>query len=249
MLARALSDMSTALRQRIDATEAFAADVAHEIKNPLASLRSALDGMDNVTDPALRAQLMAVAKDDVFRMDRLISDISEASRVDAQLAKAKFELIDIGDMAEQLLHAREERGSDGDISIAFARPRKGVTTVWGEDIRLERVLNNLIDNAVSFSPPGGLVQISVTRAEAHVLIRVSDEGPGVPADEREAIFRRFHSERPKNEEFGKHSGLGLAIARTIVEGHEGAINVLDRADGQSGACFEIALPAHEAGVV
>ncbi|MBP7952425.1 MAG: sensor N-terminal transmembrane domain-containing protein [Sphingorhabdus sp.] len=248
MLARALSDMSTALRQRIDATEAFAADVAHEIKNPLASLRSALDGMDNVTDPALRAQLMAVAKDDVFRMDRLISDISEASRVDAQLAKAKFELIDIGDMAEQLLHAREERGSDGDISIAFARPRKGVTTVWGEDIRLERVLNNLIDNAVSFSPPGGLVQISVTRAESHVLIRVSDEGPGVPPDEREAIFRRFHSERPKSEEFGKHSGLGLAIARTIVEGHEGAINVLDRADGQSGACFEIALPAHEASV-
>lgn len=245
MLARALSDMSNALRQRIDATEAFAADVAHEIKNPLASLRSALDGMDNVKDPTLRAQLMDVAKTDVFRMDRLISDISEASRVDAQLAKAKFELIDVGDMVEQLLRAREDRGNDGDVRIAFARPRKGVATIWGEDIRLERVLNNLIDNAVSFSPPGGLVEIAATRTESHILIRISDEGPGVPEQEREAIFRRFHSERPAEEEFGKHSGLGLAIARTIVEGHEGAINVFDREDGKSGACFEIALPTPE----
>jgi two-component system, OmpR family, sensor histidine kinase ChvG len=245
MLARALSDMSNALRQRIDATEAFAADVAHEIKNPLASLRSALDGMDNVKDPALRAQLMEVAKTDVFRMDRLISDISEASRVDAQLAKAKFELIDVGNMVEQLLRARENSGRDGDIKIAFARPRKGVAIVLGEDIRLERVLNNLIDNAVSFSPPGGLVEITATRTDSHIIIRISDEGPGVPEQEREAVFRRFHSERPSDEEFGKHSGLGLAIARTIVEGHEGAINVSDREDGQSGACFEIALPTPE----
>lgn len=246
MLARALSDMSNALRQRIDATEAFAADVAHEIKNPLASLRSALDGLDHVKDPDLQAQLMEVAKADVLRMDRLISDISEASRVDAQLAKAKFELIDVGDMVEQLLHAREQRENDGDISIAFARPRKGVAIIWGEDMRLERVLNNLIDNAVSFSPPGGLVEIAATRTEEHILIRVSDEGPGVPIQEREAIFRRFHSERPAGEEFGKHSGLGLAIARTIVEGHEGSITVHDREDGKSGACFEIALPTPEA---
>lgn len=245
MLARALSDMSNALRQRIDATEAFAADVTHEIKNPLASLRSALDGMDNVKDPKLQRQLMNVAKSDVLRMDRLISDISEASRVDAQLAKAKFELIDVGDMVEQLLRARENRASDGDVKVAFARPRKGVATIWGEDIRLERVLNNLIDNAVSFSPPGGLVEIAATRTESHILIRISDEGPGVPKQEREAIFRRFHSERPAGEEFGKHSGLGLAIARTIVEGHEGAINVFDRDDGKSGACFEIALPTPE----
>jgi two-component system, OmpR family, sensor histidine kinase ChvG len=245
MLARALSDMSNALRQRIDATEAFAADVAHEIKNPLASLRSALDGIDNVADPALKMQLMDVAKADVLRMDRLISDISEASRVDSQLAKAKFELIDIGDMVEQLLQSREHRGSDGDIRVAFARPRKGVAVVLGEDVRLERVLNNLIDNAVSFSPPGGLVEIAATRAEDKILIRVSDEGPGVPEQEREDIFRRFHTERPQDETFGKHSGLGLAIARTIVEGHEGRIRVHDREDGQNGACFEISLPTPE----
>lgn len=242
MLARALSDMSVALRQRIDATEAFAADVAHEIKNPLASLRSALDGADNVKSPELRAQLMDVAKADVQRMDRLISDISDASRVDSQLAKAKFEPIDIGDMIEQLLQTRESRAADGNVSIAFARPRRTIATVMGEDVRLERMLTNLIDNAVSFSPSGAVVEIGATLAEDEVIIRISDEGPGVPAQEREAIFRRFHSERPDTESFGQHSGLGLAIARTIVEGHHGRISVRDRVDGKRGACFEIALP-------
>ncbi len=242
MLARALSDMSIALRQRIDATEAFAADVAHEIKNPLASLRSALDGAEQVEDPALRKQLMDVAKADVQRMDRLISDISDASRVDSQLAKAKFEPIDLGDMIEQLLLSREDRGGDGDVTIAFARPRRTIATVMGEDVRLERMLTNLIDNAVSFSPPGAVVEIAATLADDEVIIRVSDEGPGVPEQEREAIFRRFHSERPVSENFGKHSGLGLAIARTIVEGHHGRISVRDRVDGKQGACFEIALP-------
>jgi two-component system, OmpR family, sensor histidine kinase ChvG len=242
MLARALSDMSIALRQRIDATEAFAADVAHEIKNPLASLRSALDGSERIEDPSLRKQLMDVAKADVLRMDRLISDISDASRVDSQLAKAKFEPIDLGDMIEQLLQAREHRACDGDVTIAFARPRRTIATVMGEDVRLERMLTNLIDNAVSFSPPGSVVEISATLAEEEVIIRVSDEGPGVPENEREAIFRRFHSERPVSENFGKHSGLGLAIARTIIEGHHGRISVRDRVDGKQGACFEIALP-------
>ncbi len=246
MLARALSDMSIALRQRIDATEAFAADVAHEIKNPLASLRSALDGVERVADPALRQQLMDVAKADVQRMDRLISDISDASRVDSQLAKAKFDLIDLGDMIEQLLQAREDRGGDPGVTIAFARPRRGVATVLGEDVRLERMLTNLIDNAVSFSPSGGLVEIAATRAGDEIVIRVSDEGPGVPEPDREAVFRRFHSERPAAENFGEHSGLGLAIARTIIEGHHGQIRVRDRVDGKQGACFEINMPCAEA---
>ena len=248
MLARSLSDMSIALRQRIDATEAFAADVAHEIKNPLASLRSALDGADEIKDPALRKQLMDIAKADVQRMDRLISDISDASRVDSQLAKAKFEPIDLGDMIEQLLQAREHRGADVGVTIAFARPRRGVATVLGEDVRLERMVTNLIDNAVSFSPSGGLVEISATRADEEILIRISDEGPGVPEADREAIFRRFHSERPSSENFGEHSGLGLAIARTIIEGHHGQIRVRDRVDGKPGACFEIALPCAEASI-
>jgi two-component system, OmpR family, sensor histidine kinase ChvG len=243
MLARALSDMSIALRQRIDATESFAADVAHEIKNPLASLRSALDGLDKVKKPEHRDQLMAVAHADVLRMDRLISDISDASRIDAQLAKAKFEPIDLGDMIDQLLNARESRNADGDVTIAFARPRRGIALILGEDLRLERVLTNLLDNAVSFSPSGGLVEVSATRSGDDVVIRITDQGPGIPSQEREAVFRRFHSERPTSEDFGNHSGLGLAIARTIIEGHQGFISVHDREDGTSGASFEIILPA------
>ena len=242
MLARALSDMSSALRQRIDATEAFAADVAHEIKNPLASLRSALDGIDRADKPEIREQLMAVAHADVQRMDRLISDISDASRIDAQLAKANFEPIDMGDMIEQLLVARESRGADGKVRIAFARPRRGITVIMGEDIRIERVITNLLDNAVSFSPPDGVVEISATRSDDEVIIRISDQGPGIPPHERETVFRRFHSARPESEGFGKHSGLGLAIARTIIEGHHGSITVDDREDGLQGACFRISLP-------
>ena len=243
MLARALSDMSITLRQRIDATEAFAADVAHEIKNPLASLRSALDGLDTVKKPDHRAQLMDVAKADVLRMDRLISDISDASRIDAQLAKAKFEQMDLGDMIDQLLAARESRSADGDITIAFARPRRGIALILGEDLRLERVLTNLLDNAVSFSPASGLVEVSATRSGDDVIVRVMDQGPGIPQQEREAVFRRFHSERPSSEDFGSHSGLGLAIARTIIEGHHGSITVHDREDSGRGACFQIMLPA------
>jgi len=241
-LSRALSDMSAALRHRIDATEAFAADVSHEIKNPLASLRSALEGLERVDDPDLRKQLLDVAHDDVRRIDRLINDISDASRVDAELARAKFEPIDIGQMLEQLLAAREQRTSNLGVHIAFARPGKDVAKVMGDGDRLERVFSNLLDNAVSFSPEGGLVEILATPDGDEIVIHVADQGPGVPPDQREEVFQRFHSDRPDGEAFGKHSGLGLAIAKTIIEGHQGKIHILDRANGESGACFEIRLP-------
>ena len=242
-LARALSDMSQALRLRIDATEAFAADVAHEIKNPLASLRSAVDSLDLVTDPELREQLVAVIRDDVARMDRLISDVSEASRMDAELSRARFETVDLGVMIDQLVEARDARGVPGGVRVAFARPHKGTTTLFGDGSRLARVIENLVDNAISFSPPDGLVQIAATRDDDMVHIRVEDEGPGVPFEERESIFNRFHSMRPEGEAFGRHSGLGLAIAKAIVEGHGGTISVTDREHGSSGARFIIRLPA------
>ena len=244
-LARALSDMSQALRQRIDATEAFAADVAHEIKNPLASLRSAVDSLDLVAEPALRERLMTVIRDDIQRMDRLITDVSEASRLDAELSRARFETVDLGHMIEQLIDAREARGVPDDIRLAFGRPNRGSAVVFGDGARLARVLENLIDNAISFSPPGGLVQLAAMRDEATVVVRVEDDGPGVPAAEREAIFNRFHSIRPEGEAFGRHSGLGLAIARAIVEGHGGAIVATDRDDAAHGARFIIRLPAAE----
>ena len=242
MLARALSDMSHALRQRIDATDAFAADVSHELKNPIASLRSALDALDRVDRPDLRAQLMAIAQDDVRRLDRLVTDIAEASRIDAQLSRTRFEPIDLGLLIEKMVVAREARGVPRGVRLAFARPRKNVAVVLGEEQRLMRVLDNLIDNAVSFSPEGGLVQIVATVADNEVLVSVEDEGPGVPQSQREHVFRRFHSVRPETESFGKHSGLGLAIARSIVEGHQGKISIADREGNQRGACFMLRLP-------
>jgi two-component system, OmpR family, sensor histidine kinase ChvG len=242
MLARALSDMSSALRERISATEAFAADVAHEIKNPLASLRSALDGIDGIKDPALRAQLMDVAKADVLRMDRLISDISEASRVDSQLATAKFEPIDIGDMVEQLISAMLLRSDEIGVKILCRRPMETPPIVMGEDIRLERLLVNLIENALSFSPRNSRVDINLEAKAETAIISINDQGPGVLPELRESIFTRFYSQRPEDEQFGQHSGLGLAIARNIAEGHGGTITVRDRSDGNSGSCFEVILP-------
>lgn len=245
-LARAVSDMSQSLRHRIDQIEAFAADVTHELKNPLASLRSAVDSLDRVDDPALRHQLLDVVRQDVVRLDRLIGDISEAARTDAELARARFEQVDVGELVHQLVHGWETRRSTGNVRLAFARPRKGSTVVLGEPSRLARAIDNMIDNAISFSPAQGLVEVTVSRVGDQVMIRVDDEGPGVPGDLREAIFNRFHSVRPETEAFGRHSGLGLAIARAIVEGHDGEIDVSDRDDAPSGARFTILLPAASA---
>lgn len=241
-LARSVADMTEALRHRIDATDSFAADVSHELKNPIASLRSALDGLEAVEQPELRTQLIGIAKDDVRRLDRLVTDIAEASRIDAQLSRTRFEPVDIGLMIERMIETREARGVGNDVRLAFARPRKDVAVVMGEESRLALVIDNLLDNAVSFSPPGGLVQITATVANDEVLLSVEDEGPGVPLEERETVFRRFHSVRPEGEGFGKHSGLGLAIARSIVEGHQGRIAIADREDARSGARFDVYLP-------
>jgi two-component system sensor histidine kinase ChvG len=235
--------MSQALRQRIDATEAFAADVAHEIKNPLASLRSAVDSLERIDDPELRARLVAIIRDDVGRLDRLITDISEASRMDAQLSRARFETIDLGTMIEQLVAGRDERGVPNDVRLAFARPNRGTALIFGDGHRLARAIENLVDNAISFSPPGGLVQVAATRDRDEIVVRVEDDGPGVPEHAREAIFNRFHSIRPEGEEFGRHSGLGLAIAKAIVEGHGGRIYVSDRDGNVQGARFTVRLPA------
>jgi two-component system sensor histidine kinase ChvG len=246
MLARALSDMSLALRARIDATEAFAADLTHELKNPLASLRSAVDGLVRVRDPELQAQLLAVVGDDVHRLDRLITDISEASRLDAQLSRAKFEPVDVAALIEGLVRQREARGTGREVRLRCDTLAETPLVVAGEGARLERVFENLLDNAISFSPAGAVVSIAAARAGDAVEVRVEDEGPGVPEEAREAIFRRFHSVRPSTEEFGRHSGLGLAIARTIVEAHGGEIAAESRDERRSGARFVVRLPLAEA---
>jgi two-component system, OmpR family, sensor histidine kinase ChvG len=241
-LARALSDMSLALRARIDATEAFAADVTHELKNPLASLRSAVDGLGKVKDPALAEQLLGIVRDDVRRLDRLISDISEASRLDAQLSRATFEPVDVAAMLDGLLGQRGERGLERGVRLRFDRGGPGPFVVLGEGARLERVFENLLDNAVSFSPDGGLVTVAAACGGGELVVRVEDEGPGVPEGARETVFQRFETLRPATEAFGQHSGLGLAIARTIVEGHQGRITAESRDDRLAGARFVVRLP-------
>lgn len=242
LLARALHDMTQSLRQRIDGTEAFAADVTHELKNPLASLRSAVDSLDRVDDPALKAQLVGVIRSDVARLDRLIVDIAETSRLDAELSRARFEPVDLGSLVESLLGLWRPRAKEHGARIAFARPRAGSAVILGDESRLARAIDNIVDNALSFSPPRGLVEIGATWIDGEVVLAVEDEGPGVPVEARESIFRRFHSVRPSSEDFGRHSGLGLAIARSTVEGHGGRIEVEDRHDGRSGARFVMRFP-------
>jgi two-component system sensor histidine kinase ChvG len=242
LLARALSDMSGALRKRIDAVEAFAADVSHELKNPLASMRSAVDSLAMVEDPALQAQLIGIVRDDVVRLDRLVTDVADVSRLDGELSRARFEAIDLGPLIEALLAYREERGQNRDVRVAFARPLVDSAVVLGDGNRLARMVTNLLDNAVSFSPPGGLVEIAAIEVGGKVRLTIEDEGPGVPEESREAVFRRFVSMRPDGETFGRHSGLGLAIARTIVEGHQGSIMIESRENRMSGAQFVVRLP-------
>jgi two-component system, OmpR family, sensor histidine kinase ChvG len=246
-LARALSDMTHALRQRMDATEAFAADVSHEMKNPLASLSSATETLGTVKDPALRDRLLTIISEDVRRLNRLITDISDLSRIDARLARTRFEPVDVGQLIETLIADRTARFPDHPVKIAFARPHAATTLVRGDPAQLIRVIENLLANAISFSPPEGIVRIDATRTNGEVMIVIDDEGPGIPESAREAIFERFHSRRPEEEAFGQHSGLGLSIARTIVNGHAGTISAAEREPGQTGARMIVRLPALEDG--
>jgi two-component system sensor histidine kinase ChvG len=240
-LARSLSDMTAALRGRIDATESFAADVAHELKNPLTSLRSAIDSLSHVEDEALRKQLLAIASADVQRIDRLISGISDASRLDAELSRARFEPVDLVDMTSTFVALYRDRGLPGGVTIREERSGEDFC-VLGDESRLGQVMRNLIDNAISFSPEGGAVSILTSAEAGRVTIDVADEGPGIPSGAEEKIFRRFYSERPEGEGFGTHSGLGLAISRAIVEAHDGALTVISR-PGERGARFRVDLPA------
>ncbi len=241
MLARAFSDMTGALRQRIDAVESFAADVAHEIKNPLASLRSATESLAKVEDPQLRAQLLDIATHDVQRIDRLVTEISDASRIDAEMSRAEFETVDLKALLSNIVASREEREENEGRTIALAIPEEPLV-VAGVPVRLERVIDNLLDNAVSFSPPRGRIDAVLERHDGWITLTICDEGPGIPEEKREKVFQRFHSDRPEGEDFGKHSGLGLAIARTIAEAHDGTLVATSRQDGEPGACLVFGLP-------
>jgi two-component system sensor histidine kinase ChvG len=244
-LATALSDSATALWTRMDAIERFAADVAHEIKNPLSSIRSAIETLPRIEDPARQRQLLTIIGQDVVRLDRLISDVSDASRLDAELSRVTAEPVDIVPILETLRELDDAtRDAEADPRLEVITPPAGAT-VWAVADRLVQVLHNLIGNARSFSPPNGRIVVRVRDTGKMVELSVEDDGPGIPEANLEHIFDRFYSERPQNEKFGQHSGLGLSISRQIVEALHGQISAENRraTDGKVlGARFVVRLP-------
>ena len=245
-LSSALRDMTAALAKRIGAIENFAADVAHEIKNPLTSLRSAVETAERVQDPAMQRRLMLVIRDDVDRLDRLISDSSNASRLDAELRRAEAAPVDVGKMLAALVALYVVHDDGGrQARVVIAPPAPNDLAVMGVEVRLVQVLQNLIANALSFSPPDGQVVLSAKQDGRVAQIMVEDSGPGIPENKLEAIFDRFYSERPKEEKFGTHSGLGLSISKHIVEAHGGKIRAENRRDAEGrivGARFVLEFP-------
>lgn len=244
-LSVALRSMTAALQDRMSAIERFAADVAHELKNPLTSLRSAVETAARVEKPEQRARLTQIILEDVGRLDRLISDIASASRVDAEMARVEPQPVDLGRLLAALAEVHEatsdEPDLEGGIHIAVDIAPDFSPVVMGLEDRLVQVFRNLLANALSFSPPGTTIRIVVERQERHVRVAVEDEGPGIPPGKADAIFDRFYTERPQAEKFGLHSGLGLSISRQIVEAHGGTIRAENRTD-RSGARFIVLLP-------
>ncbi|MEE2969553.1 MAG: sensor histidine kinase [Pseudomonadota bacterium] len=247
-LSGALRDMTDALWHRMEEIENFAADVAHEIKNPLTSLRSAVETAARVSDPNQQRQLMSIIQEDVKRMDRLISDISSASRLDAELARTEFAPVDIGELLDALVQVENSKCKEGEPGLTNDPVDSGSCVINGIEGRLVQVFQNLVGNALSFSPPEGNVHLSAKRDNGDILIFVEDSGPGIPPENLNSVFERFYSQRPDAEAFGTHSGLGLSISRQIIEAHDGAIIATNRygsGDEDSaiiGARFEIRLP-------
>jgi two-component system sensor histidine kinase ChvG len=244
-LAVALSESARALWDRMDAIERFAADVAHEIKNPLSSIRSAIETLRLIEDPEKRRHLLAIITEDVGRLDRLISDISDSSRVDAELSRATTEPIDVVPILTTLAEINEATRGEDDPRFELVLPAAGKLAVQAVESRLVQVLRNLIGNAKSFSPPRGRIWLGAREAGSMIEISVEDEGPGIPEARLEHIFDRFYSERPRGEQFGQHSGLGLSISRQIVEALRGSIAAENRRDANGaivGARFVVRLP-------
>jgi two-component system sensor histidine kinase ChvG len=267
-LSGALRDMTSALYNRIEAIESFAADVAHELKNPLTSLRSAVETLPIARTPEAHQRLLAIIQHDIRRLDRLISDISDASRLDAELARADMDEVDLSRLLGAVVTVANEVKHEDPVTISLDiapktredEARGRAYKVMGFDSRLGQVFNNLIDNARSFSAPRGNVRVALRQAKgeprAGVMrdgfeIIVDDDGPGIPDDAFERIFERFYTDRP-NQGFGQNSGLGLSISRQIIEAHGGRIIASNRlapamsGDGRApvilGARFSVWLP-------
>ena len=244
-LAASLRDMTEALWQRMDAIECFAADVAHEIKNPLTSLQSAVDTAVRVKNAEQQRRLMSIIEEDVRRLDRLISDISDASRLDAELSRAEMGPVDLGRMLSTLADVQETTAGHADQPL-LCLDQRGDLKINGMERRLAQVFENIIANASSFTRPGGAISIKAEAKDGWLEVTTDDGGPGIPEGKEEAIFERFYRDRPEDEKFGIHSGLGLSICKQIVETHGGTITAENRKDAAGniiGARLTVRLPA------
>ena len=253
-LSVALREMTTALYDRIDAIESFAADVSHELKNPLTSLRSAVETLPLARTDESKKRLMEIIQHDVRRLDRLISDISDASRLDAELARSDAKTIDLERLLGELVDiSRQIRSTKKPVILDFVVDRKDSPKarfdVSGYEIRIGQIVTNLIENARSFVPEkGGRIIVRLSRGRNNrCLVQIEDNGPGIQAENIDRIFERFYTDRPDTESFGQNSGLGLSISRQIAEAHGGTLkaeNIIDRTTGEiQGARFTLALPA------
>ncbi|HIJ37704.1 MAG TPA: HAMP domain-containing protein [Rhodospirillaceae bacterium] len=245
-LSGALTEMTDVLWRRMDAIEAFAADVAHELKNPLTSLRSAVETVSRVPSDEQRQKLLGIIEEDVERLDRLISDISSASRLDAELSRAETGTLALAPLIIGLTDAFRESGALAGKRLEVTLEPADPLFVSGLESRLGQILRNLLTNALSFSPETGLISVHAERTGDWITVRVEDQGPGIPENKLDAIFERFYSERPSGEKFGTHSGLGLSISRQIAEAHGGRLTAsnLEGSDGKpAGARFTLRLPA------
>lgn len=244
-LSESLRSMTDALWLRMNAIESFAADVAHELKNPLTSLRSAAEIAARIEDPEKRAKLMAIVLDDTRRLDRLISDIADSSRLDAELMRGELHVVDAEALLRSLIEAyAATTATEADVRVELNALRQGPFRALGHEGRYGQVFRNVIDNAISFSPKGSKIVVGLMREKNAIVVTIDDQGPGIPDANVETIFRRFYSERP-TASFGRHSGLGLSICRQIVDAYGGSIaagNIKDAEGRTLGARFTIRLP-------
>jgi two-component system, OmpR family, sensor histidine kinase ChvG len=250
-LAKAMEAMTASLYDRIVANERFAADVAHELKNPLTSIRSAVETSRSVRDPAVQTRMLEVIHKDVIRLDRLITDISNLSRLEGEIIREKSARVDLARLLEDLVSIYRDTRREGEPEVRLGVSGVGDGAfVMGRDGPLAQVIRNLVENAKSFSPPEGVVRVELSRGMGLqgplYRIAVEDEGPGVPPDKLEKVFERFYSDRPKGATFGNNSGLGLSIVRQIVETHRGRVwaeNRIKPDGGVAGARFVVEIPA------
>ncbi len=248
-LARSLEDMTHTLSDRMEAIERFAADVAHEIRNPLTSIRSAVETLELVKEGPGRDRLQAILKQDVGRLDRLITDISNASRLDAELSRESPRPVALLRLLRDIVGLYETTRRENDPHVRLVHDEDDLMTVPGREGPLSQVIRNLIDNARSFSPAGGDVWVTLSRERGRAVVLVDDSGPGMPPENLETVFERFYTSRPRGAAFGGNSGLGLSIARQIVEAHGGDIHAENRANAAgevTGARFVVTMPAARA---